>query len=154
ALADVDRVFAVGGAGAIAAFAYGTQTIPRVDRIVGPGNAFVAEAKLQVTGTVAIDAPAGPSELLVIAYPPGDATRVALELLAQAEHDPRACALVVVTDATTASAITTALAANAPSGKTGDSARDSLAAAGGVLVADSLDDAIAFANEYAPEHLL
>lgn len=88
-IAGVDRVFAVGGAGAIAALAYGTATIPRVDRIVGPGNAYVAEAKLQVAGATGIDSPAGPSELLVIAGDSASPRAIALEVMAQAEHDPR-----------------------------------------------------------------
>ena len=94
-LAGADRVFAVGGAGAIAAMAYGTATIPRVDRIVGPGNAYVAQTKLLVADAVAIDAPAGPSELLVVADETADPMRVALEMLAQAEHDPDAVVAVV-----------------------------------------------------------
>jgi histidinol dehydrogenase len=90
ALAGIDRVFAIGGAGAIAALAYGTATVPQVDRIVGPGNAYVAEAKLQVSGAVAIDSPAGPSELLVIADASASPSAVAREVMAQAEHDPQA----------------------------------------------------------------
>jgi histidinol dehydrogenase len=88
-MAGVDRVFAVGGAGAIAAMAYGTETIPRVDKIVGPGNAYVAEAKMQLAGVVASEAPAGPSELLIIADETADPRIIAREVLAQAEHDPR-----------------------------------------------------------------
>jgi histidinol dehydrogenase len=154
ALTEVDRVFAVGGAGAVAAMALGTQTIPRVDRIVGPGNAYVAEAKLQVTGAVAIDSPAGPSELLVIADAACDPNRIALELAAQAEHDPRACAVAVVVGRETADAIETALVNAIPPGPTGIAAREALAANGGVLACETLDDAIDFANAYAPEHLL
>ena len=90
-LAGVDRVFAIGGAGAIAAMAFGTDTVPRVDRIVGPGNAYVAEAKLQVSGFVSIDSPAGPSELVVIGDATSDPEIIAREMLGQAEHDPRAC---------------------------------------------------------------
>jgi histidinol dehydrogenase len=154
ALTEVDRVFAVGGAGAVAAMALGTQTIPRVDRVVGPGNAYVAEAKLQVTGAVAIDSPAGPSELLVIADAAGDPNRIALELAAQAEHDPRACAVAVVVGRKTADAIETALVNAIPPGPMGIAAREALAANGGVLACETLDDAIDFANAYAPEHLL
>jgi histidinol dehydrogenase len=154
ALTEVDRVFAVGGAGAVAAMALGTQTIPRVDRVVGPGNAYVAEAKLQVTGAVAIDSPAGPSELLVIADAAGDPNRIALELAAQAEHDPRACAVAVVVGRKTADAIETALVNAIPPGPMGIAAREALAANGGVLACQTLDDAIDFANAYAPEHLL
>src|SRR5687768_1346866 len=96
-LAGADRVFAVGGAGAIAALAYGTQTIPRVDRIVGPGNAYVAQAKLLVADVVATDAPAGPSELLVISDDTASATHIALEAFAQAEHDPDAVVVILTT---------------------------------------------------------
>ena len=95
ALAGASRVFAAGGAGAIAALAYGTASIPRVDRIVGPGNAWVAEAKRQVSGVVGIDAPAGPSEILVLADETGDPAAIARELLAQAEHDPDACVVAL-----------------------------------------------------------
>lgn len=154
ALTGVDRVFAVGGAGAVAAMALGTKTIPRVDRIVGPGNAYVAEAKLQVTGAVAIDSPAGPSELLVIADASCDPKRIALELAAQAEHDPRACAVAVVVGLETADAIAAALTNAIPPGPTGIAAREALAANGGVLVCETVDDAIDFANAYAAEHLL
>ena len=154
AIAEVDRVFAVGGAGAIAAMAYGTETIPRVDRIVGPGNAYVAEAKLQVTGAVAIDSPAGPSELLVIADETCDPRGVALELLAQAEHDPRACAVAVVIGDGTARSLTTAIAAALAAQPRRDVIARAFANNGGVLVAESLREAIAFAADYAPEHLL
>ncbi len=95
ALAGADRVFALGGAGAVAAMAYGTESVPRVDRIVGPGNAYVAAAKLQVVEAVAIDAPAGPSEILVVADGSADPEAVAREMLAQAEHDPDACCVTV-----------------------------------------------------------
>lgn len=154
AIADVDRVFAVGGAGAIAAMAYGTESIPRVDRIVGPGNAYVAEAKLQVTGAVAIDSPAGPSELLVIADESCDPRRVALEMLAQAEHDPRACAIALVIGEGTARSLTTEIYAALGAQPRRDVIARALATNGGVLVAGSVREAIAFAADYAPEHLL
>lgn len=163
ALADVDRVFAVGGAGAIAAMAYGTATVPRVDRIVGPGNAYVAEAKLQVSGAVGIDAPAGPSELLVLADSGADVATVAREMLGQAEHDPVACAVAVVfpsRDARQADAQRFAdalvlalekLAARQPRHEIVEAA---LASRGGVLVATDPEAAAAFASAYAPEHLI
>jgi histidinol dehydrogenase len=154
ALANVDRVFAIGGAGAIAAMAYGTVSVPRVDRIVGPGNAYVAEAKLQVTGAVAIDAPAGPSELLIVADDSCDANRIALELIAQAEHDPRACSVAVVAGGATAAHLRLAIDDQLARADRADIVRESLAANGGVIEAVSLDAAIAFANAYAPEHLL
>src|SRR5439155_24524323 len=108
-LARADRVFAIGGAGAVAAMAFGTETVPRVDRIVGPGNAYVAAAKLLVSGRVSIDSPAGPSELLAIADDLADPEAVARELLAQAEHDPQACAIAVGIGDATASAIVAAI---------------------------------------------
>lgn len=154
AIARVDRVFAAGGAGAIAAMAYGTESIPRVDRIVGPGNAYVAEAKLQVTGAVAIDSPAGPSELLVLADDACDANAIAMELAAQAEHDPRACVVAVVAGGGAACRLTDALAAVVPAQARRDIVARALASNGGVLSAASLDEAIAFAIDYAPEHLL
>ena len=152
ALAEADRVFAVGGAGAIAAMAYGTESVPRVDRIVGPGNAYVAEAKLQVAGAVAIDSPAGPSELLVVADDSTDPALVARELCAQAEHDPRAAvAAVVVGDA---EPVVEALRDAAPAQARAAIVLEALAARGAVLSAATLDDAVLFANEYAAEHLL
>ena len=153
-LAEVDRVFSIGGAGAIAAMAYGTQTVPRVDRIVGPGNAYVAEAKLQVAGVVAIDSPAGPSELLVIADESCDPRAAAVEVLAQAEHDPRACVVVVATNERAAEEIGEAIASLLDDQPRREIVIEALADRGGILLADSLGDAIAFSNEYAPEHLL
>ena len=154
ALGGADRVFAVGGAGAIAAMAFGTDTIARVDCIVGPGNAYVAEAKLQVAGAVAIDAPAGPSELLVLADFSADPMAVARELLAQAEHDPRAAVVAVVVGEELASEVESALGRLLPDQPRREVVAEALAARGGVLVAQDYDRAIAFAELYAPEHLL
>src|SRR5690606_390857 len=109
AMAGVDKVFALGGAGAVAAMAYGTASVPKVDRIVGPGNAWVTEAKVQVAKACAIDSPAGPSELLVIADGTADAGQVAREMLAQAEHDPLACVVTVTLGDDVAAKIETAL---------------------------------------------
>lgn len=153
ALAGVDEVYAVGGAQAVAAMAYGTREIARVDRIVGPGNAYVAEAKLQVAGRVGIDAPAGPSEVLVIADDEADPERVAGELMAQAEHDPRAC-VVAVCVGDIAEEVEAALARMLAAARQEPIIGEALATRGAVLSADSLDDAIAFANEYAAEHVL
>ena len=153
ALANVDRVFALGGAGAIAAMAYGTESVPRVDRIVGPGNAYVAEAKLQVSGACAIDSPAGPSELLVIADHAADPAAVAREMVAQAEHDPLAAVVCVAVGDETAEQVAAALADLAPSADRREIVLAALAARGGVLVAQTYDEAVAFSNEYAPEHL-
>jgi histidinol dehydrogenase len=153
-IAGADRVFAIGGAGAIAAMAYGTASVPRVDRIVGPGNAFVAEAKLQCAGAVAIDSPAGPSELLVIADESSDPMVVAREMLAQAEHDPRAAVVCVTIGTMQATRVQAALDALLSSAERASIIAESLAYAGAILSADSLDDAVVFANEWAAEHLL
>lgn len=154
ALAGVDRVFAIGGAGAIAAMAYGTASVPRVDRVVGPGNAYVAEAKLQVTGAVAIDAPAGPSELLVIADDAANPATIAREMLAQAEHDPLACAIAVVASERMAIAVEAALADQLETQPRGTIITESLDNRGAILWSESLDEMIDFANAYASEHLL
>ncbi|HMJ18098.1 MAG TPA: histidinol dehydrogenase [Gemmatimonadaceae bacterium] len=168
-IAGVDRVFAIGGAGAIAAMAYGTDSVARVDRIVGPGNAYVAEAKLQVSRDVGIDSPAGPSELLVICDSDADVESIAREVIAQAEHDVNACVVVVALDDETASAITEAIERNLPSASRGSAAslearlgvgsrsdivRAALGQRGGVLSAGSIAEAVEFAAEFAPEHLL
>jgi histidinol dehydrogenase len=153
ALAGVDRVFSLGGAGAIAAMAYGTESVPAVDRIVGPGNAYVAEAKVQVSSRVAIDSPAGPSELLVLADDSADALVVARELLAQAEHDPAAAVVLVTTSAALASAVEAELSWLIDEAPRAAIIRASLAARGAILVATTLDEAIAFSDAWAPEHL-
>jgi histidinol dehydrogenase len=154
ALAGADRVFALGGAGAVAAMAYGTASVPRVDRIVGPGNAYVAEAKLQVSSAVAIDSPAGPSELLVLCDETADATLVAREMLAQAEHDPLAAVVAVTMSERARDDVLSALDAGLATHPRADICRAALAGQGAVLSASSFADAIAFANEYAAEHLL
>ena len=154
ALAGADRLFAIGGAGAIAAMAYGTASVPRVDRIVGPGNAWVAEAKLQCAGAVAIDSPAGPSELLVIADDSANPHIVAREMLAQAEHDPRAAVVCVAVGADVASLVRSAIDALLPSAARRDIITVAFAFAGAVLHADSLHAAVDFANSWAAEHLL
>ena len=155
AIAGVSRVFAIGGAGAIAALAYGTATVPAVRKIVGPGNAWVAAAKRLVAaeGKVAIDSPAGPSEVLVIADDGADPAHVALELVAQAEHDPDALALAVVVGRVAAARVRDALASAAAAAKRNDVVRAALAARGGVLEAATLAEALAFATALAPEHL-
>ena len=154
ALAGVDRVFAVGGAGAIAAMAYGTATVPRVDRVVGPGNAYVAAAKLLVADVVAIDSPAGPSELLVIADDSSDAELVARELLAQAEHDPLACVVALVVGEGKADDIAVAVERGVARSARRPIVEAALAGQGALLTVSTLEDAIVFANRYAPEHLL
>lgn len=154
ALSGVDRVFAIGGAGAIAAMAYGTTTVPRVDRIVGPGNAYVAEAKAQVSTAVATDAPAGPSELLVIADADADARIIAREMLAQAEHDPDACVAAFVMGRELAERVEAELARALPEQERAGIIADALRARGAVVSIESLDDAVGAAARYAPEHLL
>ncbi|MFP4623372.1 MAG: histidinol dehydrogenase, partial [Gemmatimonadota bacterium] len=154
AVAGADRLFALGGTAAIGALAYGTESVPRVDRIVGPGNAYVMEAKLQVSTVTGIDSPAGPSELLIIADAGADPETVALELIAQAEHDPDAAAVLVTTDEAVARAAARALERRVPGVPRREIVEASLAAAGALLVADSLQDAADFATDYAPEHLL
>jgi histidinol dehydrogenase len=154
ALAGADRVFAIGGAGAIAAMAYGTDSVPRVDRIVGPGNAWVAEAKLQCAGAVAIDSPAGPSELLVIADAHANPDTVAREMLAQAEHDPRAAVVCVAIGADVSERIAASISSMLSAVDRSAIIRDAFAFAGGVLHADTLDAAVRFANTWAAEHLL
>ena len=152
-LGGVDRIFSLGGAGAIAAMAYGTESVPIVDRIVGPGNAYVAEAKAQVSSQVAIDSPAGPSELLVLADASANALVIARELLAQAEHDPLAAVVLVTTSTELASAVEAELSWLLDEAARAEIVRASLAARGAIVVAASLDEAIAFSSAWAPEHL-
>lgn len=154
ALAGADRVFAVGGAGAVAAMALGTATVPRVSKIVGPGNAYVTAAKRQLNGEVAIDCPAGPSEVLVLADEGADPVLAALELIAQAEHDPDACAVLVSVGEAAAAAVAAALQRLVPGQPREAVVRQALQAAGAVLSVNTLDEALEFANRYAPEHLL
>ena len=153
-MANIDRVFALGGAGAIAAMAFGTESVPRVDRVVGPGNAYVAEAKLQVSGAVAIDSPAGPSELLVLADDSADPELVAGELIAQAEHDPEASAIAIGVGDSVAEAIATALARAVPNAIRAPIVGVAMARRGGVLSAATIDEAVALANEFAAEHVM
>jgi histidinol dehydrogenase len=154
ALAGADRVFALGGAGAVAAMAYGTESVPRVDRIVGPGNAYVAAAKLQVVDAVAIDAPAGPSEILVVADRSADPEAVAREMLAQAEHDPDACCVTLAVGDGPAVAIARAVVKAAAGAKRLEIVAQALRDRGAVLTVDSLEEAWAFVADFAPEHLL
>ncbi|MEO5904336.1 MAG: histidinol dehydrogenase [Gemmatimonadaceae bacterium] len=153
-LAGVDRVFAVGGAGAIAAMCVGTTTIPRVDKVVGPGNAYVAEAKLQLATAASFDSPAGPSELLVIADDMANPGFVAREVLAQAEHDPEAIAVVVVTDMKIARLIETEILLQLKTASRKDIIATALAERGGVVTVGSIEDALDISNRFAPEHLL
>jgi histidinol dehydrogenase len=153
-LSGADRVFAVGGAGAIAAMAYGTASIPRVDRIVGPGNAYVAQAKLLVSSVVGIDSPAGPSELLIVADDSADPAHLAAEMLAQAEHDPEAIVVLVATDETLGTRVIDAIEKFLPVQGRRAIIERALSERGAMLTAPSLREAVAFANRFAPEHLL
>jgi len=153
-LAGVTRVFRVGGAQAIAALAYGTATIPRVDKIVGPGNRWVAEAKRQVAGLVGIDMMAGPTELVVIADGTADAERVAVDMIAQAEHDEDATAWCVTTDLQLAEAIPGALERALARAPRGAVARAALERNGLVVWVPSTREAVQVVNLRAPEHLM
>lgn len=152
-IAGVDRIFKTGGAQAVAALAYGTQSVPKVDKIVGPGNAFVAEAKRQVFGLVAIDMIAGPSEILVIADGKSNAAYVAADMLSQAEHDKMASAVLVTDSMALAEAVSAELERQLALLPREEIARTSIEQNGKIIVADRLDDVIAVANGIAPEHL-
>ena len=151
-VAGVDRIFKVGGAQAVAALAYGTESIPKVDKIVGPGNAFVAEAKKQVFGVVSIDMIAGPSEILVVADGKSNPAHVAADLLSQAEHDKMASAVLVTESVELAQAVSDELERQIPLLERADIARISIDRNGKIIVAPNLEDAIDIANEIAPEH--
>lgn len=152
-IAGVDRIFKTGGAQAVAALAYGTETIPKVDKIVGPGNAFVAEAKKQVFGRVAIDMIAGPSEILVVADGGSNPAFVAADLLSQAEHDKMASAVLVTDSMELAVGVQTEIEKQLALLPRAEIARASIDDNGKIIVADDLMKAIDIANEIAPEHL-
>ena len=152
-IAGVDRIFKLGGAQAVAALAYGTESVPKVDKIVGPGNAFVAEAKKQVFGMVSIDMIAGPSEILVVADKNCNPKFVAADLLSQAEHDKMASAVLVCDDMDFANAVSAELERQIPLLPREEIARTSIDNNGKIIVADDLLKAIDIANEIAPEHL-
>jgi len=152
-VAGIDRIFKVGGAQAIAALAFGTESIPRVDKIVGPGNAFVAEAKKQVFGTVSIDMIAGPSEILVVADQTANPAFIAADLLSQAEHDKLASAVLITDSDTLATAVSDELERQIPLLPRAEIARTSIDKNGKIIVVDNLSVAIDVANELAPEHL-
>ena len=152
-IAGVDRVFLVGGAQAVAALAYGTQSIPRVDKIVGPGNIYVATAKKLVYGAVDIDMIAGPSEILILADGTADPRCIAADLMSQAEHDALASAVLVTTSAEVAMRVGEQLQRQAASMPRREIIEQSLADYGAVIICKTLDQAVALANELAPEHL-
>ncbi len=152
-IAGVNRIFKVGGAQAVAALAYGTETIPQVYKIVGPGNAFVAEAKKQVYGQVSIDMIAGPSEILVVADGKSNPAHVAADLLSQAEHDTMASAVLVTDSMELAKAVSQELETQIPLLPRAEIARKSIDDNGKIIVAQDLRVAIDISNEIAPEHL-
>jgi len=152
-VAGVDKIFKVGGAQAIAALAYGTQSVPKVDKIVGPGNAFVAEAKKQVFGVVSIDMIAGPSEILIVADGRTNPKYAAADLLSQAEHDRNASAVLVTDSPALAEAVSAELERRIPLLDRAEIARASIDNNGKIIVAPTLDVVIDIANEIAPEHL-
>ena len=152
-VAGADRIVKIGGAQAIAALAFGTESVPKVDKIVGPGNAFVAEAKRQVYGLVSIDMIAGPSEILVVADGKSDPAWVAADLLSQAEHDKVASAVLVTDSAELAEKVSEEIEKQIPELIRSEIARVSIDQNGKIIVADDLRAAIEIANEIAPEHL-
>ncbi len=152
-VAGVDALYRVGGAQAVAALAFGTATLPRVDKIVGPGNVWVATAKRLCFGQVDIDAIAGPSEVLIVADGSADAELVAADMLAQAEHDPMAAAVCVTSDGRLAARVATALERQLASLPRRAVAARSLASFGAIVHTRSLGEAVAIANRLAPEHL-
>ena len=152
-VAGVDKIFKVGGAQAIAALAYGTESIPKVDKIVGPGNAFVAEAKKQVYGQVSIDMIAGPSEILIVADGTCNPRYVAADLLSQAEHDMLASAVLVTDSPALAQAVQEELEAQIPLLERQEIARTSIDRNGKIIITESIPQAIEISNRIAPEHL-
>jgi histidinol dehydrogenase len=152
-IAGVSRIFRIGGAQAVAALAYGTESIPRVDKIVGPGNKYVAAAKKMVFGQVAIDMIAGPSEVLVIADRTGNAAWAAADMLAQAEHDENAGAVLMTPDEAFAEAVAGEVKRQLDNLERYSIAARSLQNYGAVIITHDLDEAIGLANQFAPEHL-
>lgn len=152
-VAGVDRVFRVGGAQAIAALAYGTQSVPKADKIVGPGNVYVAEAKRQVSGIVSIDMIAGPSEILIIADGASDARTVAADMLSQAEHDRNASAVLVTDSEKLASAVSEELEKQLETLPRREIAGASIENNGKIIIVDSIEQAIEVSDRIAPEHL-
>ncbi|HEX77967.1 MAG TPA: histidinol dehydrogenase [Dehalococcoidia bacterium] len=152
-LAGVDRIFKVGGAQAIAAMAFGTQTVPRVDKVCGPGNIFVVLAKKMVYGVVGIDGLHGPTETVIVADEDASPALCAADLLAQAEHDPLASAILITNSLPLGKAVAEEVERQLASLERQAITRQALHARGGIAVVDSIDEAIELANEYAPEHL-
>ena len=152
-VAGVTRVFKMGGAQAVAGLAYGTESVPRVDKIVGPGNIFVAEAKRQVFGRVAIDMIAGPSEILIIADEDNNPSHIAADMLAQSEHDKLASAILITDSRNFAQKVSEAIEEQLPKLKRYEIARASIDSNGRIIIVDELFEAVKIANDIAPEHL-
>jgi histidinol dehydrogenase len=148
-IAGVDEVYKVGGPQGIAAMAYGTESIPKVDKIIGPGNIYVLAAKKLVSDDVAIEFPAGPSEVLIIADSSADPTFVALDMIAQAEHDPQASSILVTPSTTLAEKVRDIIEKEAKKPEAAESLKNN----GAILITETLEDAVRFSNEYGPEHL-
>ena len=153
ALAGVDRVFCIGGAQAVGALAYGTETVPQVDKIVGPGNAYVAAAKRRVFGIVGIDMVAGPSEILVVCDGSTDPDWVAMDLFSQAEHDELAQSILICTDAAFIERVQASIEKLLPTMPRQEVIRTSLTNRGAFILVRDMDEAVAIANRVAPEHL-
>lgn len=153
-ISGIDEIYMVGGAQAVAAMAYGTESIPKVDKIVGPGNIFVATAKKLLYGEVDIDFPAGPSEVLIIADETAKPDYVALDLMAQAEHDPNAASVLVTTSRELAESVSREIDKKLPEMERKEIITESIDKYGKIILVDSLDDAVKFSNNYAPEHLI
>lgn len=152
-LMEVEEFWVMGGAQAVGALAYGTESIERVDKIVGPGNAWVTAAKLEVLDSCAIDMPAGPTEVMVVADDSADPAHVAADLLSQAEHGPDSPSLLVTPSEPLADAVEAHIARQLPTLRRRDTLAESVRAAGTVVLTADIDEALAFADEYAPEHL-
>lgn len=153
-IAGADEIYKVGGAQAIAAMAYGTESVPKVDKIVGPGNIFVTAAKKMVYGDVDIDFPAGPSEVLIIADETANAEYIAYDILAQAEHDPDAACALVTTSKDLAYDVNDKILGKIKYMERSKIIEESLQKYGKIIITDSIDEAVEFSNEYAPEHLI
>jgi histidinol dehydrogenase len=153
-VAGATEIYKVGGAQAVAAMAYGTKTIPKVDKIVGPGNIFVTAAKKLVYGDVDIDFPAGPSEVLIIADENSNPEYIAIDLIAQAEHDPNAACVLVTTSETLALEVDQIINEQCGKMERRDIIAESLLKYGLIIIAPSIDEAVKFSNKYAPEHLI
>jgi len=153
-LAGAHKVYKVGGAQAIAAMAYGTETIDPVDKIVGPGNIFVTAAKKMVYGQVDIEFPAGPSEVLIIADKTGNPHFIAMDMLAQAEHDPQSASVLVTTSPELAEKVDLIIESELPNMKRKKIIQESLDNNGLIVLVDDINEAVDFSNDYAPEHLM